>query len=203
VAFARRGACRTPRARFERYLVDFRTFARTLATHWKLFIGALLVCLAGAAAVTAFQTKSYQSSATVLISFSGETDLVQVFNGTQTAQERLSSYAALAGGRAVAERAVNQLHVPITSDAFVNHTHVEFTPKSTLFTITVNDTDPKRAAALAGAMADSFAAMVATLGATPHPMRPAAPTTTGAAPTSVAPPTDPPTLPAAGPIGRE
>jgi uncharacterized protein involved in exopolysaccharide biosynthesis len=97
-------------------LVDFRTFARTLASHWLLLVGALLACLVGAAAVTAFQTKSYQSSATVLISFSGETDLTQVFQGTQAAQERLSSYAAVAGGHAVAERAVKQLHLPISAD---------------------------------------------------------------------------------------
>ena len=86
--------------------MDFRTFVRTLTAHWKLFLGALLACLLGAAAVTAFQTKSYQSSATVLISFSGETDLNEVFQGTQAVQERLSSYAAIAGGHAVAERAL-------------------------------------------------------------------------------------------------
>jgi len=157
--------------------VDFRTFARTLASHWKLFAGALLACLIGAAAVTAFQTKSYQSSATVLISFSGETDLTQVFQGTQAAQERLSSYAAVAGGHAVAERAVKQLHLPISSDDVASRTQVTFTPKSTLFTITVTDTDPKRAAVLAQAMAEQFTTIVGTLGVHPR----------GAAPTSAVP----------------
>ncbi|OBF90873.1 chain-length determining protein [Mycobacterium sp. 852002-51163_SCH5372311] len=147
--------------------MDFRTFARTLAAHWLLLVGALLACLVGAAAVTAFQTKSYQSSATVLISFSGETDLTQVFQGTQAAQERLSSYAAVAGGHAVAERAVKQLHLPISADEVAGRTQVTFTPKSTLFTITVTDTDPTRAAALAQAMADQFTAIVGTLGGNP------------------------------------
>lgn len=162
--------------------MDFRTFARTLASHWKLFAAALLACLVGAAAVTAFQTKSYQSSATVLISFSGETDLTQVFQGTQAAQERLSSYAALAGGHTVAERAVKQLHLPISPDDVASRAQVTYTPKSTLFTITVTDTDPNRAALLAQAMAEQFTQMVATLGATPkHPPPPA---TTPAAQTS-------------------
>lgn len=147
--------------------MDFRTFVRTLAAHWKLFAGALLACLAGAAAVTAFQTKSYQSSATVLISFSGETDLAQVYSGTQAAQERLSSYAAIAGGHAVAERAVKQFHLPVSPDILASETHVEFTPKSTLFTISVTDTDPNRAAALAKAMADTFTTIVGTLGVNP------------------------------------
>ncbi|OBA84211.1 chain-length determining protein [Mycobacterium sp. 1164966.3] len=156
--------------------MDFRTFARTLASHWLLLVGALLACLVGAAAVTVFQTKSYQSSATVLISFSGETDLTQVFQGTQAAQERLSSYAAVAGGHAVAERAVKQLHLPISADDVASRTQVTFTPKSTLFTITVTDTDPTRAAALAQAMADQFTAIVGTLGGNPKsPPAPAAP----------------------------
>lgn len=147
--------------------MDFRTFVRTLAAHWKLFAGALLACLAGAAAVTAFQTKSFQSSATVLISFSGETDLAQVYSGTQAAQERLSSYAAIAGGHAVAERAVKQFHLPVSPDILASETQVEFTPKSTLLTISVTDADPNRAAALAKAMADTFTTIIGTLGVNP------------------------------------
>lgn len=149
--------------------MDFRTFVRTLLLHWKLVLCALLACLAGAAAITAFQTKSYESSATVLISFTGETDLMQVYQGTQAAQERLSSYAAIAGGHAVADRAVSQFHLPVSADALANQTKVAFTPKTTLFTITVTDTDPKRAATLAKAVADEFTMMVGTLGGNPTP----------------------------------
>lgn len=172
--------------------MDFRTFVRTLIQHWKLFIGALLACIVGAAAITAFQTKSYESSATVLISFSGETDLMQVYQGTQAAQERLSSYAAIAGGHAVANRAVAQFHLPISADALASQTKVAFTPKSTLFTITVTDTDPQRAASLAKAVADEFALMVGTLGAAPK---------TAPAPAST--PTPSVSIPPAQPIDGE
>ncbi|ORW02954.1 polysaccharide biosynthesis tyrosine autokinase [Mycobacterium kyorinense] len=155
--------------------MDFRTFARTIARHWQLVVGAVLACLVGAAAVTAFQTKSYQSSATILISFSGETNLADVYQATQAAQERLSSYAQIAGGHAVAQRAVNDFHAPANADALVSQTHVSYTPKTTLFTVTVEDTDPVRVAALAAAMADAFAAMVPTLGAAPLPPPPPGP----------------------------
>jgi capsular polysaccharide biosynthesis protein len=157
--------------------MDFRTFTRTITGHWKLFVGALLACLLGAAAVTAFQTKSYQSSATVLISFSGETDLNAVFQGTQAVQERLSSYAAIAGGHAVAERAVKRFHLPISADALADETHVEFTPKSTLFTISVTDTDPQRAATLTKAVADEFVVMVGSLSSDPRTKVPGDPAT--------------------------
>lgn len=149
--------------------MDFRTFVRILGAHWKLATTALLACTVGAAFVTAVQTKHYQSSATVLVSFSGATDLNELYSGTMAAQERLSSYAQIAGGHTVAERAISQLQVPMSADDLVNQTQVKYAAKSMLFTISVKDTDPSRAAALAGAMADQFGVMVATLGATPRP----------------------------------
>jgi capsular exopolysaccharide synthesis family protein len=147
--------------------MDFRTFARTLTVHWKLLAGAMLACLAGAAAVTAFQTKLYESSATVLISFPGQTDPTQLYYGTQAVQERLSSYATIAGGRSVAERAVAHYDLPLSPDALASKTHVQYVPKSLLFTITVTDTDANRTAQLAKAMADEFVSVVGTLGASP------------------------------------
>jgi capsular exopolysaccharide synthesis family protein len=102
-----------------------------------------------------------------------------MYNGTLAAQERLSSYAQIAGGRVVAERAVNQLQVPISPDALVSQTQVKYTAKSMLFTITVKDTDAARAAALAGAMADQFALMVPALGANLTPNGPIAPAPNG------------------------
>ena len=147
--------------------MNFRTFVQTLMRHWTIVAAALVACLLGAGAVTLFQNKAYESSATLMISISGETSLGDLYQGTMAVHERLSTYAAIAKGPTVAERAVTQLHVPISADALASHTQVKFTPKSALFTLTVRDSDPKQAAALAGAMADQFAAMVPTLGADP------------------------------------
>lgn len=144
--------------------MTFRNFVRILATRWKLALTALLACLLGAAFVTLVQTKQYVASTTVLISFSGATDLNQLWSGTQASQERLSSYVRVAGSRAVVERAISQLQLPLSADDVLSQTQVKSTPKSMLFTITVNDTDPDRAAALAGAIANQFGAIVPTLG---------------------------------------
>lgn len=174
--------------------MDFRTFVRILFAHWKLAVTALLACTVGAAFVTALQTKHYQSSATVLISFSGATDLNELYSGTEAAQERLSSYAQIAGGRIVAERAVRQLQLPVSPDEVLSQTQVKYTPKSVLFTISVKDTDPAHAAALAGAMANQFAAILPTLGPTAGPNGVGALVTSPARPEVVetAPPPGPP-----------
>lgn len=162
--------------------MDFRTFVRILGTHWKLSVTALLVCTIGAAFVTALQTKHYQSSTTVLVSFSGATDLNEVYSGTEAAQERLSSYAQIAGGRIVAERAIRQLQLPLSVEDVLSQTQVKYTAKTVLFTISVKDTDPARAAALAGAIANQFGVIVPTLGANPAPNVVAVPPTPGARP---------------------
>lgn len=147
-----------------RLLMDFRTFVRTVLLRWKLVAGALLACLAGAAALTVVQAKHYQSSATILISFSGVTSATDLLNATEASQKLLSSYATIARGSTVAQRAVEELHVAMSPAALAANTRVDFLPESMLFTVTVTDTDPKRVAALAGAMADQFAAIVPTLG---------------------------------------
>src|ERR1700710_241550 len=104
--------------------MDFRTFTGTIVGSWKLVVGALLACLVGAGFLTTMQTKSYQSSATILISFSGAQNLTDIYYATQAAQDRLASYGQVAGGHAVAERAVRQLHVPVDPDTLVSQTHV-------------------------------------------------------------------------------
>lgn len=162
--------------------MGFRTFVRILGTHWKLALTALLACTVGAALVTALQTKHYQSSATVLVSFSGATDLNELYSGTEAVQERLSSYAQVAGGRIVAERAIRQLQLPLSTDDVLSQTQVKYTPKSVLFTISVKDTDPARAAALAGAMANQFGAIIPTLGVNPGPSGVGTPVTPGTRP---------------------
>jgi capsular exopolysaccharide synthesis family protein len=187
--------------------MDFRTFVRILGLHWKLALTALLACTVGAAFVTALQTKHYQSSATVLISFSGATDLNELYSGTEAAQERLSSYAQIAGGRIVAERAIRQLQLPLSTDEVLSQTQVKYTAKSVLFTISVKDTDPARAAALAGAMANQFGVIVPTLGQAPVPNGVSGPVTPAQRPepaeTTAPPPTPSPDVPATtGPTGK-
>nr|WP_090276085.1 polysaccharide biosynthesis tyrosine autokinase [Mycolicibacterium komanii]CRL69237.1 chain length determinant protein [Mycolicibacterium komanii] len=144
--------------------MTFRNLVRILGTRWKLAATAVLACLIGAAFITVVQTRVYEASTTVLISFSGASDLNELYNGTLTSQERLSSYAEIAGGRSVVERAVSQLQLPVDVDDVLSQTKVDFTLDSMLLRISVKDTDPERAAALVGAITEQFGAIVPTLG---------------------------------------
>jgi capsular polysaccharide biosynthesis protein len=141
-------------------VVDFRTFVRIIASRWKVVLAATMACLAAAVAFTAFQAKTYQASATILISFAGATNVNDAYNAAYAAQQRLSSYAEIAGGRTVAQRAIDQLGAPLTADGLVANTSVTYQPDSTLFRLTVSNPDPHDAAALATAMAHQFAAFL-------------------------------------------
>jgi capsular exopolysaccharide synthesis family protein len=139
--------------------MDFRTFVQIIAVRWKIVVTAILVCLIGAVVVTAMQSKGYQASAKVLMSVSDASTVSDVFQATETSQLRLSSYAEIAGSPTVAQKAIDALKVPMSADELINKTKITYTPESLLFQITVSDTDPQRAAALAGAMADQFVAV--------------------------------------------
>jgi capsular polysaccharide biosynthesis protein/MinD-like ATPase involved in chromosome partitioning or flagellar assembly len=109
------------------------------------------------------QTKSYQASSTILVSVSGAATVNDAYAATQAAQQRLSSYAEIAGGRTVAQRAIDQLGVPLSAEQLMASTKVSYTPESTLFRLTVTDADPLRAASLASAMARQFAELIPTV----------------------------------------
>jgi capsular exopolysaccharide synthesis family protein len=167
--------------------MNFRTLTRTMARNWKLVVASLLACLVGAGALTALQAKHYQASATILMSFSGVTSIGDVYYGTEASQKLLSSYAAIASGSTVAQRAVDALHVPMSAGALAAQTHATYEAESMLFTITVNDTDPQRVAVLAGAMADQFTALVPTLVMDPGAPAARATETTESSPSQAAP----------------
>jgi capsular polysaccharide biosynthesis protein len=116
--------------------VDVRTLVEIIRARWKIVIAAIAACLLGAMAITALQTKNYQSSATVLMSFSGATSISEFFEATQTSEQRQSSYAEIAGGRTVAQRAIKQLGLPMSADELVKKTKITYTPESLLFRVT-------------------------------------------------------------------
>lgn len=160
--------------------MDFRSLLRIIASRWKLVLVATVACVAGALVLTMVQTKSYQASSTILVSVSGAATVNDAYAATQAAQQRLSSYAEIAGGRTVAQRAIDQLGVPLSAEQLMASTKVSYTPESTLFHLTVTDADPQRAAALASAMARQFAEMIPSvdsgirLSNTPAPASPTA-----------------------------
>jgi capsular exopolysaccharide synthesis family protein len=149
--------------------MDFRTFVRIVAFRWKIVVVAILACLVGAATVTMLQTKGYEASTSILMSFAGSTDVSDVNQATEASQLRMSSYAEIAGSRALAQRAIDQLHAPINADQLVAGTKVTYTPESLLLRLSVKSTNPQAAAALAGAMADQFTALVQQMDPPPPP----------------------------------
>jgi capsular exopolysaccharide synthesis family protein len=143
--------------------VDFRTFVKIILARWKIVIAAMLVCLIGAVVATALQPKKYEATATVLMSFSGVMSMDDAFKAVQTSGLRMSTYAEIAGGHSVAQQAVDQLGVPMSADELTDETKVVYQPDSTSFQLSVVDSDPQRAASLAGAMADQFTVLLPKL----------------------------------------
>lgn len=152
--------------------MDFRTFVRIIRFRWKIVAAAVLACLVGAAVITANQTKVYQASATILMALSGATTINEYKEATEASQARVLSYTELANSRTVAQRAIDQLQVPMSADELVRNTKVSYTPESLVFEITVVDSNRQRVAALAGAIADQFVTLVPEVQATVNAEQP-------------------------------
>lgn len=140
--------------------MDFRTFVQIIVARWKIVVAATLACVIGAIAFTHSQPKTYSASATVLMSYSNVATLSDAYAAAQTTQMRMPAYAAIANGHIVAQQAIDQLGLAIPADDLVSRTKVEYPLEATSFKLTVVDSDGERAAALAGAMADQFSAVL-------------------------------------------
>ena len=136
--------------------MDFRSFVKIILARWKIVVAAILVCLTGAVVATVIAPNKYESTATVLMSFSGVNSMDDAFKAVQTSGLRMSTYAEIASGRSVAQQAIDKLGIPMSADALVGETKVVYQPDSTSFQLSVVDSNAARAASLAGAMADQF-----------------------------------------------
>ncbi len=115
--------------------------------------------LAGAAAyfISAQLPKTYEAKATLIVGQSLSSvnpDYTQVL----VSQNLSATYAAVATTRPILGAVITQLGLSLTADELLSHVSANAPLASTLLTITAQDTQPTRAAAIANAMANQLIA---------------------------------------------
>jgi succinoglycan biosynthesis transport protein ExoP len=132
--------------------VDLRQYLVIARTWFPLVVASVLLAAAAAFAASSIQEKVYESKATLIVgqSLSGvNPDYTQLL-----ASQRLSTtYAAVARTRPNAEAVIEQLGLDDTPDELLKRVVAEAPADSTLVTITAQDPNPERAAAIANAFA--------------------------------------------------
>lgn len=136
------------------YLPDRLSFLRR---GWRLLVGAIVVAVALAVAITSALPSSYRAETELFVSTAGGDSLSDLAQGGSFALRQVSTYAALVTTPLVLDDVRESLDLPGTSGDLAQRISSTVAPNTVLIRITVVDEDPEQAAAIANAVAVQFA----------------------------------------------
>lgn len=137
---------------------------RSLRRRWPLVVGSIALGSAAACTQLLLATPTYDATAQLYVTVAAAdtgstTDLVQ---GGNAAEQRVRSYVDIITTPRVLQSAIDELGLGLTAQELSEHVRASSPNQTVLLYLTVNDTSPKRAAAIANAISASFTDAVAT-----------------------------------------
>ena len=131
----------------------------------RLIIGAsTLVGLVVAAAITFTTTPLYESQAQIFVSTPASTlDISALATGSSFSQQRVKSYAQIINSPKTLEPVIQRLNLKMDPTTLSSMVTASAPLDTVLISLTVTDTDPKRAASIANEVADQFGITVGDL----------------------------------------
>ncbi|MFE9441143.1 polysaccharide biosynthesis tyrosine autokinase [Streptomyces sp. NPDC006602] len=151
--------------------MDLHGFLKALARRWLTVVVCLVLSVGAAVAVTTWSTPEYEAGTQLFVATRTSEDTTQLNQGQTFSQARVQSYAAIVPTRQVTGPVVRELKLRTTPEELASRITAEAPLNTVLINITVRDTDPKRAASVANAVAACFSAVVERL-ETPRPTDP-------------------------------
>lgn len=136
---------------------------RTLRERWPLLVAGVLVGLLAAGAVAVLTPRSYAATTSMYISASDSASPQAAYQGSLLSQQRVTSYAGLMGSERVLGPVAAELTPGRAGTDLADAVAVSTATDSTIMSITVEDGDPARAAALADAVGARFTTVVGEL----------------------------------------
>lgn len=137
--------------------MELRDYIRILQKNWIAILVLLLVGLAGGGAYAYLQAPKYVTSTQLYVSVRTEGaatgDLVQ---GTTFARQMVTSYVDTIGTALVLDPVIEELGLDMTARQLAARISASTPLNTVMINISVTDTDPKRAAAIADQTAISF-----------------------------------------------
>lgn len=137
--------------------MELRDYIRILQKNWIAILVLLLIGLAGGGAYAYLQAPKYVTSTQLYVSVRTEGaatgDLVQ---GTTFARQMVTSYVDTIGTALVLDPVIEELGLDTTARQLAGQISASTPLNTVMINISVTDTDPKRAAAIADQTAISF-----------------------------------------------
>ncbi|MFJ9576345.1 polysaccharide biosynthesis tyrosine autokinase [Streptomyces sp. NPDC101191] len=143
--------------------MDLRGFLTVVVRRWPSCAVCLLLGALAAWAVNTLTTPVYEARTQLFVATHTGPDTMQLNQGQSFSQARVLSYANIVNTRQVTEAVVKELRLPTTPDELAGRIRAEAPVNTVLIDITVSDTDPRRAARTANAVAVRFGRVVERL----------------------------------------
>jgi non-specific protein-tyrosine kinase len=138
--------------------VELRDYLNVIRSRKWIIIQAVIIVSLVAVGVSLLQQPTYEGSAKILISEkdTGAALLGTLLSDSSSPERALQTQVQLMRVRPLAESAIRKLNLKTDPGSLLGRTKVAVVGQTNMVTITVTDTDPKRAADTANAMADAY-----------------------------------------------
>lgn len=143
--------------------VSLQDFANLLRARWLIVVGAILISVLGAIALSLLTTPLYQASTRLFVSATASSSVTEVYQGNLFSQQRVKSYAELLMGVTLAQRTVDKLDFDMSAEALQKNVEASAKLDTVLIDVDVLDESPVRARDIANALSDEFVVMVREL----------------------------------------
>lgn len=142
-----------------------------LIQYWRLIVqnrivigASTLVGFVIAAAITFTTTPLYESQAQIFVSTPASTlDISALATGSSFSQQRVKSYAQIINSPKTLEPVIRRLNLKMDATTLSSMVTASAPLDTVLISLTITDTDPKRAAKIANAVAEQFGITVGDL----------------------------------------
>ena len=143
--------------------MEIREYGRILRAGWWIVAVVTVLGIVGGFAYSVVSTPQYQACARLFVTTEGGSSVGEAYQNNLFSQERVTSYAGLATSTQVAQRAVDQLQLPLSANELRDKMTATPIAKTVLLDLCGTDADPEVAQALTNAVAGQLTQLVQEL----------------------------------------
>ncbi|MGQ9804225.1 MAG: polysaccharide biosynthesis tyrosine autokinase [Anaerolineae bacterium] len=139
--------------------IDLRQYLFVLLQWWWLIVGCTILAALAAFTVSSLMRPVYRARTTLLIQKAPTPDVTD-YTALLTSERLARTYVQMITGRPVLEATIAQLGLEETPEELASRVSVEQVRDTQLIRVSVEDTDPRRAALIADTLSEVFVAQI-------------------------------------------
>ena len=143
--------------------MEIRDYFRALRRRWLVIVGAVVVAVVAAGALTATITPQYASTSRVYFS-TPPTNTTNAYQGGLFAQQQASSYADLVGGLGFSQKLIDTVGLDTTATNLSERIKASLVPNTVVLKIVVTDSSATEAQKVNAAAVSQLRALVRQVG---------------------------------------